>query len=94
MECGCCFSKKTPKQCGFCFSKITPKHLCSQVFTYEVLKPLFLDVLYVTRPANSGELYVAVMKRITDNALFSESINISDTVVKYLIFFTNEFDVS
>ena len=80
--------------CFFCSRKYTPKHLCASLLCYDILRRLFLDVLYDEQPKNGGELYVAVMKVIETNNLFEESYDISSTVNKYLEYFLNDYDVS
>lgn len=80
--------------CGFCHNKLTRKHLCAQYVTYDILRSLFLRVLFDTQPKNAGELYVNVMKTIETENLFSQSKGLSHMLDPYLIHFTNEFDVS
>ena len=80
--------------CFFCGKKYTRKHLCHELLSYDIMRTLFLSVLYAEQPKNVGELYLAVMRRIRENNLFGESNDISSVVSHYLEYFGNEFDVS
>ena len=80
--------------CFFCGKKYTAKHLCNELLSYDMLRGLFLSVLYSEMPKNGGDLYLGVMRRIRDNNLFELSTDISAVVNQYLEYFTNEFDVS
>jgi len=68
--------------------------LCSELLSYDILRGLFLSILYSNQPTNVEELYLGAMKRINENGLFEESSNISATVKHYLSYFIEEFDVS
>ena len=80
--------------CYFCSRKYTKKHLCGEVVAYDIMRRLFLNVLYDTQPTYGGQLFLETLKVIHDNNLFKESKNIEKTVDHYLSYFLQEFDVS
>lgn len=80
--------------CYFCSRKYTKKHLCGELVAYDILRKLFLDVLYDSQPPNGGQLFVETLKVIKNENLFKESKNIEKTINHYLSYFLEEFDVS
>ena len=80
--------------CYFCSRRYTKKHLCAELVSYDIMRRLFLSVLYDTQPTYGGGLFLETMKTIKKEKLFSESKNIEKTVDHYLAYFLQEFDVS
>ena len=80
--------------CSFCAKKSTPKHLCSELLAYDMLRDLFLSVLYTIRPSNGNELHTGIMERIETHKLFEDSSDIHSVISHYLGYFLEEFDVS
>lgn len=80
--------------CYFCRRKFTKKHLCGEYVAYDILRPLYLQVLLDTQPGNCGQLHVQVMKVITEENLFQESRDVERTVAHYLNYFVEEYDIT
>ena len=80
--------------CYFCSRKYTKKHLCGELVAYDIMRQLFLSVLYDSQPTYGGQLYLETLKVIKNEGLFRESGNIEKTVDHNLSYFLEEFDVS
>ena len=82
-----------PKKCDFCYEKLTKRHLCNGLFTYMILRKLFLSLYYETQPKALHQLLKTSLDYIDNNKMFADSMNITTVIEKHINTFSTEFDL-
>ena len=77
------------ERCIFCSVNLSKKHLCSELYIYTMLLPIFR---YVTRFENKSliELRSQTFKFIERGDMF-RGLDVNDIIMKYSIYFIEDF---
>ena len=81
------------KLCKFCHKRLTKRHFCANQYCYEeIFLQFFINILLDYNPLSSLDFFCLCMKRIYENDIFRESLDISNVVKHNLNIFICDYD--
>ena len=77
------------KTCIFCFKKLGKRHLCSELYVYTLLLPIFSTV-WKRENVTLFNLGIETLNFIKNRNLF-QGLDISDVITKYTLYFIADY---